>query len=1034
MKNNKKHLAAKILLTLVIGIYHTIPAFALPNQGTLDNSAAASIATQGTTMSITGKGANNILNWATFSIDKGETVKFTDKNNYLNLVRGVDISRIYGTMSGGGTVYLVNPNGILFGQGARLDNVGSFIASTRNISAINQDAFLNNPNDTTAVLGTDSKEMDNKDFYPSNSTYVSKLSVAEIQLTNVPQSATKIILDGPGGVILKNSALLDKTTQILTRKDGGEIGIGSDAGNIALTDAQKAKISLIDGDTTTAFNNNSSVLKGYKTLKSMNDIHAMGEAGNSVKNYILVNDIDASNNGNYTPNSYEGTFDGLGYKIKNLTVNPTSGNKYGGLFTHYDGTVRNVGIDNVSINGGYERTGSYVPQSGRATGGLAGTFDGEITNVYVTGSVSGYDYVGGLVGQLFSGEIRNSHNDATVSLKGMYHAGGIVGDSWGSLFNVYNTGDIEAGGWRTMVNESGPLGKGSNFTEGVGGIVGSSRESDGQRILFAYNKGNVTGGDYVGGIAGYLGTTAVGEVYNLGKVVARNNTFLSPSNLSIFPENANKVYESIGGIVGAEGKSQGFVLEHPSYNELFVSKETNKKMSAYYDKNDIRNYDDEIVAGVNFGTQTSKNTILQSFKPEMFGIYNAQDIVGRSSGTSGQGGGNEPTPVNPTPVNPTPVNPMPVDDGVKIPQNYNGVITVILNDDKKQQKIFFDNINNYNGKDRPNVYELNDLYKNNVERIQGEIYPTILNRERIKNDRRNEAKVFFESIDYTNKFPENEVLYKLYDGQNYGGTTRIDGNMHIKGLKTDVITENHNIKVTFDVYNHESTSGVVEVYDADGNRIKTVWIEPFRQRAENLQETVHDFSRLVRINELTAAKTPIKITVPAGGYFRITNNEKQSPSLKLHNLVKDTLESTGTIVNIIRKAGDIPKDVDNLLKEEVEGAITDVITEAVGNELIDLTVDSGEDYIKEGVNKVLDDFMNGKNSTVMVDNLKEKLSAKGVAESLLYSGVNIVIDATPFKILKDGLFALHTVLNAGDREISRKRTHATKSTNFVVAY
>lgn len=247
MKNNRKHLAAKILLTLVIGIYHAVPAYALPNQGTLDNSAAASIATQGTTMSITGKGANNILNWATFSIDKGETVKFTDKSNYLNLVRGVDISRIYGTMSGGGTVYLVNPNGILFGQGARLDNVGSFIASTRNISAINQDAFLNNPNDTTAVLGTDRKEMDNKDYYPSNSPYVPKISVADIQLTNVPQSATKIILDGPGGVILKNTELIDKTTQILTRKDGGEIGIGSVNGNVSLSDAQKVKIGLIEG-------------------------------------------------------------------------------------------------------------------------------------------------------------------------------------------------------------------------------------------------------------------------------------------------------------------------------------------------------------------------------------------------------------------------------------------------------------------------------------------------------------------------------------------------------------------------------------------------------------------------------------------------------------------------------------------------------------------------------------------------------------------------------------------------------------------
>lgn len=1022
MKNKKKQLAGNILLTLVIGMYHSVPAFALPSQGTLDNSNAAAISTQGATMSITGKGANNILNWATFSIDKGETVKFTDKSNYLNLVRGVDISRINGTMSGGGTVYLVNPNGILFGQGARLDNVGSFIASTRNVSAINQDAFLNNPNDTTAVLGTDSKEMDNKDFYPSNSTYVSKLSVADIQLTNVPQSATKIILDGPGGVILKNSALLDKTTQILTRKDGGEIGIGSDAGNISLTDAQKAKISLIDGDTTTSFNNNSSVLKSYKTLKSMNDIHAMGEAGNSVKNYILVNDIDASNNGNYTPNSYEGTFDGLGYKIKNLTVNSTSGNKYGGLFTHYDGTVRNVGIENVNINGGYERTGSYVPQSGRATGGLAGTFDGEITNVYVTGSVSGYDYVGGLVGQLFSGEIRNSHNDATVSLKGMYHAGGIVGDSWGSLFNVYNTGDIEAGGWRTMINESGPMGKGDNFTEGVGGIVGSSRESDGQRILFAYNKGNVTGGDYVGGIAGYLGTTAVGEVYNLGRVIARNNTFLSPSNLSIFPENSNKVYKSIGGVVGAEGKAQGYVLEHPSYNELFVSKVTNKKMDAYYDKDNVRNYDDAVVEGVAFGTHLNKSNILQKLKPEMFGIYNVQDIVGQSSGTSGQGGGSEPTPVNPTPVNPpvnpTPVNPPPVNP---IPVNP----TPEKPDYSTKDSTFDAEWKLIESGVVPQGYEGEKMIvmdSNNPD--NSKLY--------IRKDPRSEAKILFETKDYSDKIPMNEKTITLLDGENYG-SAKINGNMYIKDLKTDTITKNQKINVKFDVYNSESTPGVVEVYDADGNKIKTEWIDPFKRHAESVKETFKAFTK-IGTDELSASKTSIEITVPAGGYFRITNNENNSPSLKLHNAVNQAISDSTFCMELI---GMMAGKSDDTVKQDVKEALSDAVTDAILKKMKDLPEKVAEDAMENTLKTVLDDFIKMDSATdpfykSIEDSLKKNLSAKGITETVVYTSIDAVSGFT--KPVQDALFTMNKAFNKMESGWSKNRTARSKSTNFIVAY
>ena len=70
-------------------------------------------------------------------------------------------------------------------------------------------------------------------------SYSPKLTVADIQLTNVPASATKIILDGPGGVILKNTDVLDKTLRIITRKNGGEIGIGATDQNVVLTDAQK---------------------------------------------------------------------------------------------------------------------------------------------------------------------------------------------------------------------------------------------------------------------------------------------------------------------------------------------------------------------------------------------------------------------------------------------------------------------------------------------------------------------------------------------------------------------------------------------------------------------------------------------------------------------------------------------------------------------------------------------------------------------------------------------------------------------------
>ena len=151
---SKKKLTKRILLALAASMASFLPsAFALPDQGPYDNSAYADkIKVNGKVMDIEGKYLNNIINWRTFSIASDEMVRFMDNNNYLNLVNGIDTSIINGTISGGGIVYLINPYGILFGSGATLDNVGSFVASTRDISDINQKAFLKDPSIVSILL------------------------------------------------------------------------------------------------------------------------------------------------------------------------------------------------------------------------------------------------------------------------------------------------------------------------------------------------------------------------------------------------------------------------------------------------------------------------------------------------------------------------------------------------------------------------------------------------------------------------------------------------------------------------------------------------------------------------------------------------------------------------------------------------------------------------------------------------------------------------------------------------------------------
>ena len=65
------------------------------------------------------KGTNNVIDWQDFSVAKGETVRFDGgehNNNYMNIVSGHNTSDINGTIVGGKDVYIINPNGVIFGK------------------------------------------------------------------------------------------------------------------------------------------------------------------------------------------------------------------------------------------------------------------------------------------------------------------------------------------------------------------------------------------------------------------------------------------------------------------------------------------------------------------------------------------------------------------------------------------------------------------------------------------------------------------------------------------------------------------------------------------------------------------------------------------------------------------------------------------------------------------------------------------------------------------------------------------------------
>lgn len=81
--------------------------------------------------------ANLFHSFSEFNVNENQRVYFANPSgidNILSRVTGTDVSDIMGTLGvdGGANLFLLNPNGIIFGPNARLDVSGSFTTSTAN--------------------------------------------------------------------------------------------------------------------------------------------------------------------------------------------------------------------------------------------------------------------------------------------------------------------------------------------------------------------------------------------------------------------------------------------------------------------------------------------------------------------------------------------------------------------------------------------------------------------------------------------------------------------------------------------------------------------------------------------------------------------------------------------------------------------------------------------------------------------------------------------------------------------------------------
>ena len=410
MKNHRtRKLSQRVRYALLAGMAGTflIPqaAFAGP---TGEHGVASNINIQrpdAVTTTITSTALNNVINWQDYSVKQGELVQYdggAKTNNYLNIVTGANTSNINGKIEGGNNVYIVNPNGVIFGKSAEV-NVGNLYVSTQDTGTLNRAAFEasgTSPLDTTAALKAD------------------VVNMGKINATSVEVHGSHIRFLNAADVTATNPVVLHTETAA----NGGYAHIGYESGHSpAAADYQ------INGANAVAADNYYQLVATKADLDNINTTNLAG-------NYMLASDIDFANAA-HTPiggnayGAFTGKFDGNFFQIQNINV---SGVDNAGFF----GVLSGARIHNLGVVGG---TVASNTGTGRYAGGIVGdsTYS-MLQNVYVKGTrINGRQMMhAGLAGHTASTTIDGSYSKALVGSNGA----GVVGivDANTTITNTYN--------------------------------------------------------------------------------------------------------------------------------------------------------------------------------------------------------------------------------------------------------------------------------------------------------------------------------------------------------------------------------------------------------------------------------------------------------------------------------------------------------------------------------------------------------------------------------------------------------------------
>lgn len=381
MRHGKiKHAIARTLIATAVSACFVPMVFALPVAPNVTNGNA-SFVQNGNTLTVTNSN-RAIINWNSFSISGNENVRFVQSSStssVLNRVLGSNPSVLLGSLQSNGKVFLINPAGILVGQGARID-VAGFVASTLTLS---DSDFLANRLRFTETPGAGKVQ---------NFGEITTPSGGNVYLV-APQVENHGIITAPNGEVLlaagQRVELIDTATPGVRVEIVGTEGNATNLGTIT-AEAGRIGIAGVLVKNAGTLNASSLVSEGGRIfLKATNDtlvdgdsrISATGSKGGRIEvlgNHIVVTDkaqLDASGQAAGGTVLVGGDYQGKNALIQNaatttfgkdalIKADATDSGNGGKVIVWADDTTRAYG--NLSARGGANGgNGGFVEVSGK---------------------------------------------------------------------------------------------------------------------------------------------------------------------------------------------------------------------------------------------------------------------------------------------------------------------------------------------------------------------------------------------------------------------------------------------------------------------------------------------------------------------------------------------------------------------------------------------------------------------------------------------------------------------------------------------